>query len=135
MVVLGPIALADTADGATSRFLETQMRFAATLVRVTSYSGSAASLGAMLTVTARADLRLAASSSPSAKPGVRLQPSRRRRRDDERAASRLSFSVARHAVRRAAVRDIPVPGLGENDADRPSWSASGGATAHRCAIC
>ena len=57
VVVLGPIALGDTANGATSRFLETQMRFAATLVRVISYSGNAASLGAMLTVAARgADL-------------------------------------------------------------------------------
>jgi hypothetical protein len=57
VVVLGPIALADTADAATSRFLETQVRSQATVVRVTSYSGSAASLGAMLTVAARgADL-------------------------------------------------------------------------------
>ncbi|MEP7310447.1 MAG: hypothetical protein ABJA98_33505 [Acidobacteriota bacterium] len=57
VVVLGPIALPDAADAASSRFLDTQMQSLATAVRVISYTGSATSLGAVLTVAARgADL-------------------------------------------------------------------------------
>ena len=57
VVVLGPIAVAGDADAAASRFFEAQMRSLATAVRVTSYTGDAASIRSALAVAARgADL-------------------------------------------------------------------------------
>src|SRR5205807_7221339 len=53
-IVLGPLPLAGSADAVSTSFVDAELRWVGSGVRVTSYAGGPAAVRAVLTVTARA---------------------------------------------------------------------------------